>query len=231
MGKKWIRIFLFFISVNLCAQAQSTLPLVQESFNEKYNSNVPVSGRVIAGIMFRSAIDHHNELSIFLAPTESDLICFKVQSKDGTYYSSNEYKIPKSGISGSISPEYPTKYNKLLNEFDETELALLAFSGSCDSKQIDTILISARTQTDIQDDVVILVSSGRSDVFLITEQESGKKNTTKCKRIIEGKRTAYDTQCVIEVNSLLEGTNELSIIRRKPTGNMPSVKFNVLFSK
>jgi hypothetical protein len=231
MGMKWIGILLFFNSVNLFAQAQTTLPLVQELFNEKYNSNVPVSGRVIAGVMFRSAKDPDNELSIFLAPLKSDLICFKVQSKDGTYYSANEYKVPESGISGSIFPEYPTKYKKLLNEFDDTELALLAFSGNCDSKQIDTILISARSQTGIQEDVVMLVNSGRSDVFLITAQESGKRKTTKCKRIIEGKRTAYDTQCLIEVDSLIEGINELSIIRRKPTGNMPSVKFNVLFSK
>lgn len=217
------------ISFSIYAVEDSKLTLVEPLFKEKYSSNVPVSGRVISGIMTRSNKSNH-QFFIDLPALEKDTICFRVQSKDGTYFASNEYKITDKSFAGKISPEYPTQYQDILEGFDASELALLAFVGSCSEKKLNNVLVSSRSSETSSDDVVILVSSGRSDVFLSTLADNGKRKSLKCKRLIKGKRTAYDTECSVKVKDLVLGTNELSIIRRKGGRMLPSVKFNVIVS-
>jgi len=217
------------ISFSIHAADDLKLTLVEPQFKEKYSSNVPVSGRVISGVMMRS-IKSTNQFFIDLPTLETETICFRVQSKDGTYFSSNEYKITDKGFAGKISPEYPTQYQDILEGFNASELALLAFVGSCSEKKLNNVLVSSRSNETSPGFVVILVSSGRSDVFLSALAANGKRKSLKCKRLIKGKRTAYDTECSVKVKDLVLGTNELSIIRRKGGRMLPSVKFNVIVS-
>ena len=159
---------LFFIS---SVQADNTrqLQLDDNSFNEDFNSNVPVSGRVIAGLMLE--VKGEGGFFINLPTMESDSVCFRVQSKDGTYRSTNQYKVDNKSFKGVISPEYPTKYDDTLNSFSSEELAILAFEGKCSDRKLNNVLVSSRGSAE-QGQVVIMVSSGRSDVFLNTYQKN-----------------------------------------------------------
>ena len=67
---------LFFIS-SVHAGNTSQLQLDDNSFNENFNSNVPVSGRVIAGLMLE--VKGEGGFFINLPAIESDSICFRVQ--------------------------------------------------------------------------------------------------------------------------------------------------------
>jgi len=218
--------FLFISSVH--AGNTSQLQLADNSFNENFNSNVPVSGRVIAGLMLEKKGD--GDFFINLPAIETDSVCFRVQSKDGTYRSINQYKVDSKSAKGVISPVYPTKYNDTLNSFSSEELAILAFEGKCSDKKLKNVLVSSRGNEE-QKQIVIMVSSGRSDVFLSTHKKKGRKNTLKCNRIEQGKRTAYDTICKVGLDSLIAGVNEISVLRRKSGRMLPPVKFNVLYTK
>ena len=220
---------LLVITFSTHAIENTKLTLVEPQFTEKYNSDVSVSGRVISGIMTRSNAAG-SQFFIDLPTLEKGTICFRVQSKDGTYFASNEYEISDKTYAGKISPEYPTQFKSILENFKTSELALLAFVGSCSEKKLKNVLISSRSSETHLEDVVVLVSSGRSDVFLSTLADNGKRKSLKCNRLIKGKRTAYDTECSVKIKDLLLGTNELSIIRRKSGRMLPSVKFNVVVS-
>lgn len=216
-----------FINSTTIAKSSSPLSLINENFNEKFNSNVPVSGRVISGVM-QSSKSVLSNIKVNLTNLNTNIICLKVQSRDGTYFSSNEYRVNEKA-KGLITPEYPTKYEEVLTSFSDNELAILAFEGECSDRKLNNVLISSRHNT-TNDKVIVYVSSGRSDVFINTIMPKGKKKTTKCMRIENGKRTAYDTECIIDVKYLLNESNEVSILRRKSGRRLPTVRFNLVYS-
>lgn len=221
-------ILFLLICFSVKAENAHSLKLENKSFNEVYSSNVPVSGRVIAGLMLKT--NHLGEFNINLPVIDGDSICFRVQSQDGTYRSINQYKVVDKNTTGIISPDYPTQYNELLASFSSSELAVLAFEGNCSDKKITNVLIASRGALDVKQDVIILVSSGRSDVFFTTKSINGRKKTTKCKRIEQGKRTAYDTLCKVGFESFIVGENDVSILRRKSGRMLPPVKFKILYT-
>lgn len=224
-------VFLFGICFSTCllAKLQKPIELANKNFHEEFSANVPVSGRVIAGLVTESA-GSLSELQVNLAKIKAETICLRVQSMDGTYYSSNEYVVKDKQFKGLITPTYPTKYLELLDGFDQEELAILTFAGHCNQKKFSDIYVSARSLSPDVTNVSLLVSSGRSEVFLSTKNKQGKKSTIKCKRIEKGKRTAYDTECNISLDQLNEGSNNVAVLRRKSGRMLPSVKLNIVYS-
>ncbi|MFC1520329.1 hypothetical protein ACFL6Z_11525 [Pseudomonadota bacterium] len=153
-------------------------------------------------------------------------------SRDGTYSSLNQYKPQVETNSGFQSAEYPTEYLDLLAGFDEQDLAVLSYPGQCEGNLVNQVYVSARGEvSDDNDEVTIFVSSGRSDVFLKLPNTKSGAETLRCKRIQHGKRTGYDTLCLVSLSKLLKGTNELSLIRRKSGRMLPSVKFSILYTQ
>lgn len=227
---RMLSIFLIglFFSNYLHADSPKTLELAKGQFHEKYNANVTVSGRVIAGIIAKSS-GTLSDFQVNLLDINEETMCLRVQSIDGTYYSTNEYRINDKEFKGLINPDYPTQYKELLNGFDESELAILAFAGECGKKKITDAYISARNTNFTQNTITVFVSSGRSEVFLGTTNKEGKKKTIKCSRIEQGKRTAYDTECNIDISQLYEGINSITVLRRKSGRMLPSIKFNVVY--
>lgn len=205
------------------------LKLLNTDFSEQYSSNVPVSGRVIAGLAIIGS--HTSDLSIYI-PNQNieETICMRVMSRDGTYISSNQYQSPGSASSGFISAEYPTEYFKVLAKLDKDDLAVLSYPGQCEGSLVNQLYLSARGETTGKEEVTIFVSSGRSDVFLRLPSINAETETIRCQRIQDGKRTGFDTLCYVGLSKLLQGTNELSLMRRKSGRMLPSVKFSILFS-
>lgn len=224
-----IGVFCLLVNTVLVAGEDTALTLVSKNFNEKFNSNVPVSGRVVSGVM-QASPSKLSALKINLAKLNSNVICLKVQSRDGTYFSSNEYNVVNNENTGLITPEYPTQYEDILSSFTENELGVLAYEGKCSDRKLKNVLLASRGNNIENDEVVIFVSSGRSDVFFTTKTSTGKKKTIKCSRIEEGKRTAYDTECKVNRDLLPLSVNEISILRRKSGRMLPSIKFNLVYA-
>jgi hypothetical protein len=225
--KNVIFIFSFLIYSNLSFSAEaSKLNLVNSTFNEKYNSDVPVSGRVLSGFMLES-INKPTDMFLDIPKTTAGIICLQVQSKDGSYFSSNEYQITDNTVHGVISPDYPTEYAEIINVFNHNELAILSFQGSCEQKKVNNLLIASRGDTLLSNNVVFFINSGRSDVFLNLKDKNGKNNTVQCFRIQNGKRTAYDTECKVSLDKIKMAKGKVSILRRKSGRMFPSIKLNI----
>ena len=227
MVKNFTFIFsvLIFSSLSFSAET-SKLNLVESTFNEKYNSDVPVSGRVLSGFMMES-VKKPTNMFLDIPNQTSGIICLQVQSKDGSYFSSNEYQITDNTVYGVISPDYPTEYAEIINIFNHNELAILSFQGSCEQKKVNNLLIASRGDDLLTSNVVFFINSGRSDVFLNLKDLNGKNNIIQCFRIQNGKRTAYDTECKVSLEEIKIAKGEVSILRRKSGRMFPSIKLNI----
>jgi hypothetical protein len=216
------------LSLLFFSQSQAENVVVDiKNFKESFTTNVPVSGRVLSGIALTNSASSSFS---FMLPKSSEgkTLCFRVSSQDGTYTSENEYSISSVLNQGFSSANYPSEYRSKIQSFTAGELSLLATPGKCKSKAVNQVYLSARGLTDLNDEVTIFVSSGRSDVYLRVPKNKAKKETLKCRRIENGVRTAYDTLCKVPLIKLTAGINELSLVRRKSGRTLPSINFEVV---
>lgn len=201
--------------------------LANKSFSEHYSSDVPVSGKVLVGILVESK--NINSRFFVQSNPETNLFCFKVNSIDGTYFSENEYKLtPAKAIlneQGLVEVEYPTQFKNILKEFGDNELALLATQGGC-SVSSNIHLVATKDKIEANDNVRFLISSARSQVFMRLKSKS-QSIQPKCDRIEVGKRTAYDSICEINLDELVSETFDGQIIRRKNNRTLENVSFKL----
>ncbi|GAB3000620.1 hypothetical protein [Psychrosphaera aestuarii] len=198
-------------------------------FKEHFSSNVPVSGNVLMGAVYSTATLGNN----FFLNIANDVshVCFKVASIDGTYVSENDYNTASiSATDSTILLDYPTKFTKIVNNFSNEQLAPLATTGSCSDQRYQHVLLSSRSDTVESSDVLFMVSSGRSEVFMQLKHNNVRIKAN-CKRLESGKRTSYDTICKVPAASLVEDKYSAQIVRRKNGRSLPPTKFTIQKSK
>lgn len=213
--------------VNYTTVWAEPLTVSPTQFSEQLSANVPVSGRVLAGVAIANS-GSSNFSFLLPAQTSEEQFCFRVISQDGTYSSENLYPTIMMESKSFVGADYPSKYLGELAAFNRHELALLATPGSCENTDNSKVLLTARGNAELDSEVIVFVSSGRSDVYLRVPTENERKKTIKCERIEEGSRTAYDTTCSLSIDELNKGTNEISLMRRKSGRTMPTVSFNIV---
>ena len=101
-------------AVSAAASAQepvATLVAPVKDFDEVFQEEVPVSGRVVAGIgaTGSAALD---ALAVLppAAGSNSGLVCIEVVSRDGQYHSRNTYRLPTPIQDWPIRLQYPSDY-------------------------------------------------------------------------------------------------------------------------
>ncbi len=198
-----------------------------DKFTEHFSSNVPVSGNILVGAMYSSDITSNQ----FLLDTVPDLdnFCFKVSSIDGTYVSENDYELQGNieQNSPSVALKYPTRFEEIIASFAQNHLAPLATTGSCNEQKNKHVLLSSRAKPDANANIIFMISSGRSEVFMQLKSTDGKRIKAKCKRLEEGKRTSYDTICAVPAQSLTTENYSVQIVRRKNGRNLPATLFTL----
>ena len=196
-------------------------------FNEHFSSDVPVSGNVLVGAIYSSATTTNK----FFVDIENDTndFCLKVASIDGTYVSENDYQLSSSEESDkSITMiDYPTKFDNVISGFGIKQLAPLATTGSCADQRYQHVLLTARASLSADPNVLFMISSGRSEVFMQLKSPSGQRLNADCHRLEDGKRTAYDTVCEVQALLLTEDTYSAQIARRKNGRNLPMTSFTL----
>ncbi len=227
MSKQAILIYciIFLLAPQCFAERLATLS--KDSFNEHFSSVVPVSGNVLVGAVYSSTSTNNK---FFLDTTNgiSDF-CFKVSSINGTYISENDYKLIEStpDKSNRVYIEYPTKFEKIITAFNINQLAPLATTGSCDDQRYQHVLLSSRAVNVDDSQVLFMISSGRSEVFMQLKSATGKQIKAKCERLEEGKRTSYDTICEVPASTMSEDTYNIKIARRKNGRSLPATTFTL----
>jgi hypothetical protein len=227
MWAVWLFFCVLMISTSLTKAYAQVAPLTSGNFKEHYSSDVPVSGKVLVGILIESS---KKNAGFFVRSSLIDsLFCFRVMSIDGTYASENEYVLNAKAIGASeqglVEVEYPTQFQKILNNFEDYELALLATEGGCDSSG-NVHYFATKDSVQNDDKIRFLISSARSQVFMRLKSKEHSLRPS-CSRIEEGKRTAYDTICEITLSSLTSDDYQADIIRRKSNRKLPDSNFNL----
>lgn len=225
--------YAFFVLLAVCssASAERVAFPTSEDFSEHFSSNVPVSGNILVGAMY-SASKISNRFLLDTAPDVSHF-CFKVSSIDGTYISENDYGLRNNSEenSQSVALEYPTKFEDIISSFDQSQLAPLATTGSCNDQRYQHVLLSSRAVPDNDSDVLFMISSGRSEVFMQLKSSDGQRVKANCTRIEEGRRTSYDTICSVPARSLTTDSYSAHIVRRKNGRSLPATQFTLQKSK
>ncbi len=213
--------------VSLAAPVQE-LRLAQEAFTESYASNVPVSGRILVGVVYASP-NLSGNLAVRVPQVDLDQpICLKVHSRDGSYSSENEYRMAAAAEAELYSVEYPSKHTDVLNKLSADEMAMVAVPGSCEqSNSIQQVYLSYRGE-EPGGKVYVFANSGRSDVFMQLQLDSGNQNH-RCQAIKQGVRTGYDTLCEIDPALLRDGSNAITLVRRQAGRMLPPVKFELVY--
>lgn len=226
MADKKVLFFCLIVFSNLCWAQRIAKPSTSE-FNEHFSSNVPVSGNVLVGAVYSSAITN-NKFFVDIEGDTSDF-CLKVASIDGTYVSENDYQIAASTESNTSDTiiEYPTSYDKIISGFDLNQLAPLATTGSCADQRYQHVLLTARSTLTSRTNILFMISSGRSEVFMQLKSASGQRINAECSRLQDGKRTAYDTICEVPASLVTEQTYNAQIARRKNGRNLPTTSFTL----
>lgn len=221
----------FLLLIPSLLQAQEPVArLKNHPFQESYQDQVPVSGRVIAGIILSGPVA---TARLALIPPESAAgtsVCVQVMSRDGRYWAKNTFDLPPRIGATPVALEYPSQHQDFLLAVAPDQLAVLGSAGECDSIDRDTLFLSS-VPTDTAEDirVKVLVNSGRSDTYIAITNDAGKRRPTRCQAIEDGRRTGYDTLCSIRLSELDPALDHLriKIIRRRYERMLPPTEFSV----
>lgn len=218
---RWIRMLPILImlgsALTTADQLIARLDPAKESLNEVYKDDVPVSGRVLAGISLvgEKVVDG---LAIFPdSNAGGSRVCVQIMSRDGRYWAENEFLIPEAEIDGPVKLYYNSRYN-VLERSARDDLAMLSFTGNCDSNTAPEYFLTSRSGFIDQEKVLLMfVNSGRADTYASIQNSSKRSRPEKCRHITEGRRTGYDTICELKLDGLEQSLSllQIKIYRRK----------------
>lgn len=216
-------------AVPLSAQAPLA-HLKSQPFNESYQDEAPVSGRVVAGVMVFSR-DGGNALRLMPpADAAGETTCIRVMSRDGRYWSENEFEIPAALGPGPIALEYPSEHVTFLDGLTPRELAILSTRGEC-GQEGGSVYYLAGEADPVDDGAVInvFVNSGRAQSYLRVSVGGEQRASVRCQEIQEDRRTGFDTLCAITLAELGQAEQlDLTLLRRRYERTLPPTRFSLM---
>jgi hypothetical protein len=215
--------------------------------NESYKADVPVSGNVIAGVMFSAGtgkFDEKNLISAVRMPiTKEQLLCVRVTSRDGQYTSMTTFVVePTQGeTKRPVQLLFPTKYKSDLSELAD-QITIAVSENGCDGSSRSTTYFAATTggwpATSEKRKLIININSfGATDVFLRHGQpekaprSDGPAKVLRdipCKYLSGERRTTFDYQCEFDPGSnQAGGSADLTIIRQRYGRELAAITLKV----
>jgi hypothetical protein len=202
-----------------------------EALEEVYKDDVPVSGRVVAGLSM-AGVPLPGTLA--LLPRQDvggGQVCVQVMSRDGRYWAENNFLLPGGIVDGPVRLQYESRYSDELNAAQADDLALLSYLGGCgDQNTREYVLTSRDKLSDGERSLVIYVNSARADTYAGIVNRAKREKPQKCRRITEGRRTGYDTICRIALQDADAelGALQVKVFRRKYEKNLKPVELRVI---
>lgn len=223
-----------WVAVVQASVSSAQTPVAQlkhRPFNEHFQDEAPVSGRVVAGALI-SGVSATNAMNL-LPPVSAagSSVCIQVMSRDGRYWSENTFELPERFDTGAVGLEYPSRHEDFLNGLDFGELAILGTAGECDTADRHILfLASARAAGGDAPGIDVLVNSGRADTYITVSNRPGERRPHRCRKIEQGRRTGFDTICHIDLQALAPVSErlEVRILRRRYERMLPPTEFTFL---
>ncbi len=192
--------------------------------HETFHEEPPVSGRVVTGVLLAGSGAAASLALLPPAAAAGHSVCVQVVSRDGRYWAENTFELPPASGDQPVLLEYPSAYRDLLQALGDDELALLAYRGECGHGGRRELLLSTRSlPASVPGQAWILVNSGRTDTYVMVKNSPGARRPSRCRRIRQGRRTAFDTVCTVALPApeATVGTLEVRILRRRYERMLP----------
>ena len=116
-----------------------------------------------------------------------------------------------------------------MREYRAGELAVLAYvvTGKCKSRDKQYVIAQWGVDSDF-DTVTIMLNTGGLDTSILMPASSGDKRYVQCGPTTgEMKRTAYDTECKLELFPDIAG-DKIKVRRKNFENRLPDVKLPLL---
>jgi hypothetical protein len=209
----------------------------QQGLEEVYSDEVPVSGRVVAGVVL-TGVYRPGDMVIYPRDAEAgSRVCVQVMSRDGRYWAENNFRLPAENTTGPLSSinepvslQYDSRYDSELRLFEADDLAVLSSPRECGAKGSDSYFPATHTRvTGANKALLVYINSGRADSFVRVTNRTSVDKPHKCRRFTEGRRTGYDTLCEVALlpsDAALEAL-DISIYRRKYDKNLKKENLHV----
>lgn len=208
--------------------------LLSDPLVENYQPEVQVSGNVVVGLMWASAIRGLPSDAIGVAPSagaKPGVVCLRVVSRDGIYSSRNEYRLPEAAPGTTVLLPYRSRHGDLLHGYADDELAMTASPGACSETPTHYHVVTGPPGEPDGELRVYVNSFGATDVFYQRKSASGWSAPIACSYISEGRRTTFDSVCGIPAASVRGGDLDLRIVRERFGREQPAVELHVLGSR
>lgn len=215
----------------LFAQEQSKVKLTTHDFVEIVNEAAEISGARLVGVArFGSWPQDTNLVNVSAhipkswAGTEA---CLSVMSVDGFYQSQGTYSISSNWSGGTVALDYPTKQPKHVRDVYANSIAPLISQGACGEARLENSLV--HWGGDLQDGVVILLNTSRSEETYLYFPENPEVTEIPCTVAKFENRTAFDTVCTINQDGTLPAELKIGTVsfRRGEMGREVEFKLNL----
>jgi hypothetical protein len=173
--------------------AEPVRAVLDGPFHEAVNTEVSVSGTVVVGLGISGTAFRGSPAGMRVATT-SPVVCLVVQSRDGVYFSRNQFSRPEGTVSAEslLLPYEGTRQLALLRGYQDGELVAYASPGPC-SEPTEVLLVPQRAAP--VEHIDIMVNGFGANA---TSVELGGAMHS-CREITEGRRTAFDFRCSVAV--------------------------------
>ena len=223
-------------ALSAAASAQepvATLVVPVKDFDEVFQEEVPVSGRVVAGIGVTGSA---GMAALAVLPpaggSDGDLVCIEVVSRDGQYHSRNTYELPSPSQDWPVRLQYPTKHTKFLRGQDTEDLAVLGTPGNCETRNRGTYYVTGSGPANAAPgSISIFVNAGRADTYVAARVGGARVGSpTRCTPIDAERRTGFDTLCEFEITEAARDGDGLTleVLRRRYERRLPTTTFKVV---
>ena len=175
---------------------------------ESHDPEVKVSGNIVVGVMVEDAYQALRDNHIGIAAPDQQgqqSLCMKISSRDGAYTSENVYRFSADNPDQLVSLSYDTGMRNIVEEYTTGPgaIAMTVTPGDCNSTAetkylLPTILHRKSSSLDKGKLVLYINSIDATDVYYRVAS-SGNEKFSDCSYIEEGRHTAYDFRCEIEL--------------------------------
>jgi len=208
----------------------ATLADSEKELEEVFQTEVPVSGRVVAGIAVTGSVAL---AALGVLPPESpeyDLVCIEVVSRDGRYWSRNTFELPSPIAAWPVRLSYDSDHTQFLEDLEADDLAVLGSPGDCDGDDGDYYYVTGTGPANERpESITIFVNSGRTDTYFARMVQGKRVQSSRCDPIDAERRTGFDTVCEMPIAEVGSDESKLTIqiVRRRYERMLPPTEFVV----
>lgn len=192
--------------------AEPTVTLKSDPFNEVLRESAEVSGIVVAGVQRHGSGDLSGVSLMADLPAgwAGGSVCVHVLSSDGLYEAESSYMLAEGWEGGQAQLGFPTTYTTMLETKTPGELAVRVSSGDCATPD-QMMTIANWNDAQGRSPLSVLLNSFRADEVFAYLNDSAEAIT--CTRIESAGLTAFDQIC--ELPAELRGPVTLMLYRIK----------------